>query len=76
MSWGRLHPGRLFDLGLFYRQYKIHLSISMLLINPLNATGANTHQITMLIENYGIERVIYIQIDRQTDRQTDKQKQT
>ena len=25
--------------------------------NPLNATGANMHQIHMLIENYGIERV-------------------
>ena len=26
-------------------------------LNPLNATGANMHQILMLTENYGIERV-------------------
>ena len=29
------------------------------LINPLNATGANMHQVLMFIENYGIERVNY-----------------
>ena len=27
------------------------------LVNPLNATGANMHQVLMLTENYGIERV-------------------
>ena len=26
-------------------------------INPLHATGANIHQVLMLTENYGIERV-------------------
>ena len=28
-----------------------------LLFNPLNATGANAHQVPMLSDNYGIERV-------------------
>ena len=28
-------------------------------INPLNATGVNMHQVHMLTENYGNERVTY-----------------
>ena len=28
-----------------------------ILINPLNAAGANRHQVNMLTKNYGIERV-------------------
>ena len=34
------------------------------MINPLNSTGANMHQVLMLTENNGIERVIcLIQLD-------------
>ena len=31
--------------------------IQRALVNPLNATGANMHQVPILTENHGIERV-------------------
>ena len=37
--------------------------LSKCAVNPLNATGANMHQVPMLTDNYGTERVKYMRKD-------------
>ena len=51
------HLGLAASLGLKWVKVLLEVKWPANLVNPLSATGANVHQVPMLIGMYGIERV-------------------